>query len=185
MRDGDDSDKKPTASSNPLVAIHSEELALEDRQAFARKVHETRLELQVEQIRAERDIESATRDLDQIVRVADDLQSQKGIRRAFSLSGTYKSASGKTDVTVRGGNCFIATAVYGDPHAPEVERFRIIRDRYLMPSFFGRAFIRCYYLIGPYLALLPRNMPFARRTLRYVFNVYLCYSERRTTATPR
>jgi hypothetical protein len=184
MGDGGDSEKKP-ASPNPLVTMHSEELALEDRQAFARKVHETRLEVQAEQIRAERDFESATRDLDQVVRIADDLQSQKGIRRAFSLSGTYKSASGKTDVTVRGGNCFIATAVYGDPHAPEVERFRTIRDRYLMPSFVGRAFIRCYYLIGPYLALLPRDMPFVRRTLRYVFNVYLRYSERRTTSAPR
>ncbi|MAF14102.1 MAG: hypothetical protein CMI53_04405 [Parcubacteria group bacterium] len=41
--------------------------------------------------------------------------------------------------------CFIATAVYGDVFAPEVEALRNFRNDTLSSSFLGRIFIRFYY----------------------------------------
>jgi hypothetical protein len=41
--------------------------------------------------------------------------------------------------------CFVATAVYGDAHAPQVEALRTFRDMVLKNSAPGRAFIELYY----------------------------------------
>jgi len=45
----------------------------------------------------------------------------------------------------QGGDCFIATAVYGNAHAPEVEALRGFRDNTLMQSPAGPAVVRFYY----------------------------------------
>ena len=42
-------------------------------------------------------------------------------------------------------DCFIASAIYGDPHAPEVETLRSYRDNVLMQSAIGRKFVDFYY----------------------------------------
>lgn len=52
------------------------------------------------------------------------------------------------------GGCFVATAVYGDAGAPEVELLREWRDRTLSRYVMGRAFIAAYYRRGPALARL-------------------------------
>ncbi len=41
--------------------------------------------------------------------------------------------------------CFVATAVYGDANAREVNILRQFRDDVLMDSAMGRAFVRFYY----------------------------------------
>lgn len=41
--------------------------------------------------------------------------------------------------------CFVATAVYGDAHAPQVEALRRFRDDVLMRSPAGEAFVDFYY----------------------------------------
>jgi hypothetical protein len=48
--------------------------------------------------------------------------------------------------------CFIATAVYGNPFAPEVVAWRRFRDGRLMPNAPGRALVRAYYALSPALA---------------------------------
>ncbi|KAA0593146.1 hypothetical protein J2848_005247 [Azospirillum lipoferum] len=48
--------------------------------------------------------------------------------------------------------CFIASAVYGSPAAPEVEALRYVRDHRLMRSAPGRAFIQLYYRVSPPIA---------------------------------
>jgi hypothetical protein len=48
--------------------------------------------------------------------------------------------------------CFIATSVYGDPLAPEVEALRRFRDIRLRPYFLGRAAIIIYYRLSPPIA---------------------------------
>ncbi|WP_199041149.1 MULTISPECIES: CFI-box-CTERM domain-containing protein [unclassified Dyella] len=51
----------------------------------------------------------------------------------------------------RDTRCFIATAVYGltDPRTDEL---RAWRDAHLLTTTFGRAFVRTYYSISPYVA---------------------------------
>ncbi len=49
------------------------------------------------------------------------------------------------------GGCYIATAVYGSYDCPEVWTLRRFRDYYLAKTWYGRAFIRTYYIISPIL----------------------------------
>ena len=48
--------------------------------------------------------------------------------------------------------CFVATVVYGDASAPEVERLRRFRDGVLRHWAAGRLLIKLYWWIGPLLA---------------------------------
>ncbi|MDR1041797.1 MAG: transposase [Deltaproteobacteria bacterium] len=65
--------------------------------------------------------------------------------------------------------CFIASAVYGDPDAPEVLTFRRFRDELLLGSPAGRAVVRLYYAFSPPLASRIAKSPaltrFTRRAL--------------------
>jgi hypothetical protein len=49
--------------------------------------------------------------------------------------------------------CFVATVIYGDPFAPQVNAMRRYRDTVLRATWWGRWFIRCYYGgLGEWLA---------------------------------
>ncbi|MDR1037341.1 MAG: hypothetical protein LBT40_12475 [Deltaproteobacteria bacterium] len=62
--------------------------------------------------------------------------------------------------------CYVATAVYGDPLAPEVAAWRRFRDRKLMPHLPGRALVRAYYALSPRLAELLSGTPALNRLAR-------------------
>lgn len=68
-------------------------------------------------------------------------------------------------------SCFIATAVYGDVHAPEVETLRRFRDGVLMQTDLGRTLCRAYYSgLGQQAAHMleysvPRAIPLVRKGL--------------------
>lgn len=51
----------------------------------------------------------------------------------------------------KSGGCYIATAVYGSYDCPEVWTLRRFRDNSLAKTWYGRAFIRTYYVISPTL----------------------------------
>lgn len=65
-----------------------------------------------------------------------------------------------------GGFCFVATAAYGDPAAPEVVVLRRWRDRHLLGNPLGRAFVRTYYDLSPPLARAIEGRPWARLLAR-------------------
>jgi tetratricopeptide (TPR) repeat protein len=60
------------------------------------------------------------------------------------------------------GGCFVATAVYGSPMAPEVVTFRRFRDGVLLVSRPGTALVAFYYFVSPPLALIISKVPLLR-----------------------
>lgn len=73
----------------------------------------------------------------------------------------------KTSVwVVPKGMCFIATAAYGSPVAPEVMILRQFRDDVLLSSRLGRAFVSFYYFASPPIARLISKTRFLRAITR-------------------
>ena len=65
-----------------------------------------------------------------------------------------------------GGGCFIATAAYGSPLAPQVQLLREFRDRYLLSSAAGRTVVGWYYVLSPSLANVIAQSTFLRSVVR-------------------
>lgn len=55
------------------------------------------------------------------------------------------------------GGCYVATCVYGSYDCPEVWTLRRFRDYTLDETWYGRLFIKCYYLISPRLVKMFGN----------------------------
>lgn len=53
-----------------------------------------------------------------------------------------------------GGGCFIATAAYGSPLAPQVQLLREVRDRFLLRHSIGSAFVGFYNKVSPPMAAI-------------------------------
>lgn len=85
------------------------------------------------------------------------------IYRCGGCGGNHlRSAS----MSTLGPGCFVATAVYGDPMAPEVEALRRYRDDVLARRRWGRAVIKLYTSIGPPASGLVQRSPALRRAAR-------------------
>uniref|UniRef100_UPI004048D1EA CFI-box-CTERM domain-containing protein n=1 Tax=Algoriphagus sp. TaxID=1872435 RepID=UPI004048D1EA len=77
--------------------------------------------------------------------------------RAAQAKSTAKKV-GKTISTGTDG-CYIATMAYGDFDHPQVMELRKFRDEFLRKTFFGRYFIKIYYMYSPYLVEKLKNKP--------------------------
>jgi len=70
--------------------------------------------------------------------------------------------------------CFVATAVYGDAECRQVRALRRFRDRVLMRSAWGRAFVTLYYGGGGRMAArVVGRRPRLRRAVRRALDALL------------
>jgi len=87
----------------------------------------------------------------------------------FQDSSAYLDARRMKDEIenpAKSGPCFIATAAYDSPLAPEVFIFRRFRDEVLLKSRLGKVFIEIYYFISPPFALIISKIGFLKRLVR-------------------
>lgn len=71
--------------------------------------------------------------------------------------------------------CWITTAVYGSPLAPEIGDFKAFRDRFVARTSTGRLLIRLYYATSPPIAICLAR----RKTLRLFMRIMLEVVRRR------
>jgi len=96
------------------------------------------------------------------------MDSDKSIQANFVQIPSDGGASGDGD-NGGGGGCFIATAAYGSPLHPHVDILRKFRDKYLLPSHFGRKLVNLYYKYSPFVA----NLISENRVLKVIVRIYL------------
>ena len=81
-----------------------------------------------------------------------------------------KGAEGIEEIQEKGGGCLIATAAYGTELAPQVQFLREIRDRTVMNTNSGIAFMsqfnQIYYSFSPFVADLEREYPMLQEAVR-------------------
>lgn len=76
-----------------------------------------------------------------------------------------------------GGGCFIATAAFGTPMAPELDLLRKFRDEQLLTNPSGRALIQAYYRTAPPVARFIEDKPALRWAVRQALKPILWYLE--------
>lgn len=96
--------------------------------------------------------------------------AKENLRKVLAINPDHRYAGGILkrieEEDAKKGGCFIATAAFGSPLAPEVGYLRGFRDDVLRGSALGRAFIQIYYRWSPPLAALISNSRWARAATR-------------------
>ena len=82
----------------------------------------------------------------------------------FAVNAFSRALNGSGVVV--SGNCFVATAAFGTPLAPEIGRLRDFRDRYLLTTALGTAFTDAYYHLSPRAADFIATRPVLRAGVR-------------------
>lgn len=83
-----------------------------------------------------------------------------------TASATWKKVFPFEDTLVIHPLCFIATAAYGSPLAPEVQTLRRFRDEFLMGNAPGRLFVALYYRLSPPVAATVAASPVLKALAR-------------------
>tara|TARA_B100001248_G_scaffold262698_1_gene261079 strand:+ start:12309 stop:13172 length:864 start_codon:yes stop_codon:yes gene_type:complete len=69
-------------------------------------------------------------------------------------------------------NCFLVSAVFYLDDSPELRFYRQFRDEILLRSWWGRIFVRCYYIFAPSLANVLDFFPQYKAPLRQFFRSF-------------
>lgn len=77
------------------------------------------------------------------------------------------SSAGAGDSGGGGGGCFIATAAFGSPMAPQVQVLREVRDKYLLTNGPGRVAVEAYYAVSPPIADVISRSETLRAAVRF------------------
>lgn len=94
------------------------------------------------------------------------LTNSVSVRAAeFDPNTANNSAEASTRVNCP-DRCFIATAAFGTPMAPEVHQLRAFRDRYLLTNAIGRWLTERYYVYSPPVAQTLRQHEWLRAWVR-------------------
>ena len=99
-------------------------------------------------------------------------QSKNPVRIAHSKA---KNLNTENVAPAKKEGCYIATAVYGSYDCPQVMILRRFRDQVLSTNFFGRVFIKIYYLISPWLVAHFANQKWFSRFFRKKLDKLISY----------
>ena len=85
----------------------------------------------------------------------------------YQVSDRYDNKKvNRKESTPKKGGCYIATCVYGSYDCPEVWTLRRFRDDYLSSMWFGKLFIKFYYLVSPHIVKRFGNNNYFKNTLK-------------------
>lgn len=70
-------------------------------------------------------------------------------------------------------NCYVATLVYEDIEHPNVEFLRNFRDNTLMQNYFGKLFIRVYYLTSPKLVIILKPYKKIQKFIKIILDKFI------------
>jgi len=77
--------------------------------------------------------------------------------------------------------CFIATEMYGDSQANEVNLLRLYRDVVMNNSFIGKRLINFYYGVSPTLVKFIRKFPITKKVISPVLNTIVTHVNKKHT----
>ena len=123
-------------------------------------------------VQAPQDIlERLAKDADMMVRAAvfENQNIPDSLFQDLSRDKELTAWRNKNASNVSAGECFVATAVYGDPSSSELILLRRYRDQVLDKHAWGRCFVSIYYSISPFLARMIGRSEWARQVVRRYF----------------
>lgn len=84
-----------------------------------------------------------------------------------SVVSEVKTGAGKMKIESKSGaTCFVASVAYDNPNHPDVMFLRFYRDTVLVNSYLGRAFVSCYWKVGPNLSIVVSKSEMLKKIAR-------------------
>lgn len=157
-------------NAGSLIDTSLDGLSADDIAAIRKQALEKKLELDAD--RYERDVkhEQGRRTLQDHVDTWNTL-NRDGRLTTNKVTSEFETGSGKMKVESKSGvTCFVASATYGDPDHRDVQDLRHFRDHTLIRTSVGRAFINCYWKIGPLLAKIVERSVVAKLFSKFIIS---------------